>query len=331
MTLKLGIIGTNWITKMFVEAAAQTGRYELTHVYSRNADKGAAFAADLDVEAEIFTDLDTFYASGVEVVYIASPNSLHFEQAKMAIEHDVSIIVEKSIFSNPTEFEAIYDLLHTHPKVRMFEAARHIYQPTFQAIEQQVKEMPVISGGTFVYEKYSSRFDAYLAGEEPNVLTREFSAGALTDLGVYPIYAIVKLFGLPTESHYFPTLLRNGADGRGTAVLKYPDFNMVAEFGKMSNSYQETEIRGRKDTIIIDSIAELDGAVYIDEAGERHELTQTGPDNPMVVEAAVFADILENPAETETEYNELLMLSQRVNLVLTALRQSANIVFPADK
>jgi predicted dehydrogenase len=331
MTLKLGIIGTNWITKMFVEAAHQTGRYELTHVYSRNAEKGAAFAADLGATVDVFTDLDLFYASGVDVVYIASPNSLHFAQAKAAIMHDVSIIVEKSIFSNPTEFEMIYDLLQRHPKVRMFEAARHIYQPTFKAIEKQVQAMPVISGGTFVYEKYSSRFDAYLAGEEPNVLTREFSAGALTDLGVYPIYAIVKLFGLPTESHYYPTLLRNGADGRGTAILQYPDFNMVAEFGKMSNSYQDTEIRGRKDTLIVDSIAELDGAVYIDESGERHDIAQPGQDNPMVVEAEVFADMLEKRTETETEYNELLMLSQRVNLVLTALRQSAGIVFPADK
>lgn len=331
MTLKLGIIGTNWITKMFVEAAVQTGRYELTHVYSRSAEKGAAFAADFEVDAEIFTDLDAFYASDVEVVYIASPNSLHFAQAKSAIEHDIDIIVEKSIFSNTDEFTEILALLAVHPEVRMFEAARHIYQPTFQAIEKQVQAMPVISGGTFVFEKYSSRFDDYLAGAEPNVLTREFSAGALTDLGVYPIYAIVKLFGLPTESHYFPTLLRNGADGRGTAILQYPDFNMVAEFGKMSNSYQETEIRGGKDTLVIDSIAELDGAVYIDVVGQRHDLTQVGPKNPMVVEAAAFADMLENRVETETEYNELLMLSQRVNQVLTTLRQSAGIVFPADK
>jgi len=331
MTLKLGIIGTNWITKMFVEAANQTGRYELTHVYSRNAEKGAAFAVDLGAQADIYTDLDAFYASGVEVVYIASPNSLHFSQAKVAIEHDVNIIVEKSIFSNPKEYATILDLLAVHPNVRMFEAARHIYQPTFKAIEAQVQDMPVISGGTFVYEKYSSRFDAYLAGEEPNVLTREFSAGALTDLGVYPIYAIVKLFGAPTDVHYFPTLLRNGADGRGTAILQYPEFNMIAEFGKMSNSYQETEIRGGKDTLIVDGIAELDGAVYIDADGTQHELTQEGLDNPMVVEAEAFANMLENPAETEVEYNELLMLSQQVNNVLTALRQSAGIEFPADK
>ena len=41
--IKLGIIGTNWISKMFVEAALQTGSYTLTTVYSRTEEKGNAF------------------------------------------------------------------------------------------------------------------------------------------------------------------------------------------------------------------------------------------------------------------------------------------------
>ncbi|MBC6498565.1 Gfo/Idh/MocA family oxidoreductase [Weissella confusa] len=76
-------------------------------------------------------------------------------------------------------------------------------------------------GNPMVAEMSVFVFDAYLAGEEPNVLTREFSAGALTDLGVYPLYAAIALFGMPKESHYFATPLRNGADGRGIAILRY--------------------------------------------------------------------------------------------------------------
>ena len=46
MTLKLGIIGTNWITKMLVEAAHESQAYQLTAVYSRRAESGEAFAKD---------------------------------------------------------------------------------------------------------------------------------------------------------------------------------------------------------------------------------------------------------------------------------------------
>lgn len=324
--LKLGVIGTNWISKMFVDAAEATQAYTLTSVYSRREASGREFSES----AAIYTDLEAFFTSGIDVVYIASPNSLHFQQVAQAIEHDVQVIVEKSAFSNPKEFEKIYSILREHPTVHLFEAARHIHQDNFKAIEAQVADMDVISGATFVYEKYSSRFDAYLAGEEPNVLTRTFSAGALTDLGVYPIYAIVKLFGLPEDVHYFATKLANGADGRGTAILRYADFDVTAQFGKMANSYQRSEILGRKDTIFIDNIAELGDVTYVDADGKSVEISTTAPENPMMAEAQVFADIINDPDAHTDEYEELFMLSQRVNMVLTQLRQSAGIEFPAD-
>lgn len=331
MTLRLGTIGTNWITKMFAEAALLTGHYSLQAIYSRHQESGATFANNFAGQQAVYTDLDAFLTSGLDVVYIASPNSLHYEQAKAVIEHDINVIVEKSIFSNSAEYEDIYQLLQAHPKVHLFEGARHIYTPNFKAIEEKVAQMPVIAGANFVYEKYSSRFDAYLAGKEPNVLTREFSAGALTDLGVYPIYAALKLFGLPKEQVYFATLLKNGADGRGTAVLRYPNFDVTAQFGKMSNSYAPSEILGRRDTLMVDNIGELGEVTYYDGEGNVETLTQPRQVNPMLGEAEEFAKIMRDPDQYQAEYEQMLLLSQQVNLVLTALRQSAGIVFPADE
>lgn len=331
MTLKLGIIGTNWITKMFVEAAYLSGEYELKSVYSRHFETGKTFADNFVGETEVFTDLNDMLTSGIDVVYIASPNSLHFLQAAIAIRNGVHIIVEKSAFANTNEFEKIYALLRENPRVRFFEAARHIHQANFKVIEEQIAQMAHISGATFVYEKYSSRFDAYLAGEEPNVLNPKFAAGALTDLGVYPLYAAIKLFGLPQSQHYFATRLRNGGDGRGVVILRYADFDVTLIFGKQANSYLHSEILGLRDTILISNIAELEEVKYNDGQGQEQVISGLAPANPMVQEAQVFADMINHPVETKAEYEDLLMLSQRVNLVLTALRADAGIVFPADK
>lgn len=330
MTYKLGIIGTNWITKQFVEAANESGQYELTAIYSRRESTGQKFGQDFNVDA-VYTDLETFYNSGIDVVYIASPNSVHFEQVKTAIVHDIHVIVEKSAFSNPNEYAQIMQLLAEHKNVRLFEAARHIQQPNFKIIEEQVAKMPKISGATFVYEKYSSRFDEYLAGNEPNVLSHQFSAGALTDLGIYPIYAIIKLFGKPQASHYFATPLRNGADGRGIAILRYQNFDVTVEFGKGSNSHLNSEILGLRDTLVIGDIAEVLDITYYDADKVAHELSQAPATNPMISEAELFADMMTNKTETKTAYETLLTLSQTVNQVLFDLRQDAGIVFPADK
>jgi predicted dehydrogenase len=335
MTLKLGVIGTSWITAQFIEAAVQTQAYTLQAIYSRTVEKGEAFAATLADHitadgVDVVTSLSDLWA-GIDVVYIASPNALHYQQAVEAIQNDVHVIVEKPSTSNVAEFEALETLLAQHPNVKFFEAARHIHQPNFKALQSALGELTDTQGATFTYQKYSSRFDDYLAGKEPNVLTREFSAGALYDLGVYPVYAALALFGKPLAVQYLPTLLNNGADGKGTAFLLYDGFSVTLLFGKNANSYLPSEIYGGKVTLSADNIAELGEVVYIDEQGQRDVISETAPANPMVEEAQVFADILNDPAGQHERYMDLLRLAKAVNQTLFDLRQSAGIVFPADE
>ncbi|MCB2802832.1 gfo/Idh/MocA family oxidoreductase, partial [Listeria monocytogenes] len=41
--MKLGIMGTNWITDSFIEGAINSGEWNLTAVYSRTEEKARAF------------------------------------------------------------------------------------------------------------------------------------------------------------------------------------------------------------------------------------------------------------------------------------------------
>ena len=56
--IRFAVAGTNWITKQFVDAAHETGKYKLTAIYSRSSSEQAqAFAKDYPVE-HLFTSLD---------------------------------------------------------------------------------------------------------------------------------------------------------------------------------------------------------------------------------------------------------------------------------
>ena len=95
--MKLGIIGTNWITKQFVEAAEATGEFTLTSVYSRKVATAQKFGADFKNVTEYFDNLNEFFEQGTfEVVYIASPNSLHFEQTLQALKAKKHVIQQNS-------------------------------------------------------------------------------------------------------------------------------------------------------------------------------------------------------------------------------------------
>ncbi|WP_367365368.1 Gfo/Idh/MocA family protein [Pediococcus parvulus] len=330
--IKLGIIGTNWITQQFVDAAHATQEYKLTAVYSRTIEKAKEFGEPNG--ATIFLDdLETFFANDdIDAVYIASPNSLHFEQAKLAIEHDKSVIVEKPIVSNIKQMETLRQTLEQHPQSRLFEAARQIHQPNFKVVEDQIAKLGRVQGATLTYMKYSSRYDAVLAGKEPNVFSLKFAGGALQDLGVYVAYDAVGWFGMPDDVTYYPSLEPTRVDGKGVAILSYPEFDVTLNIGKTSNSYLPSEIYGLKDTIVMNNPADLETVSYHDAEGHETLISEKVADNPMIDEAKDFARVINNPQDkvNDQDYWKWLDLSQNVNKLLYNLRQSAKIVFPDD-
>ncbi|MDT6980238.1 Gfo/Idh/MocA family oxidoreductase [Levilactobacillus zymae] len=331
--IRIGTVGTHWITQQLVEALALSKQYDLAAVYSRHTDTAQAFATKNHAQAS-YTDYDTMLdEANLDVVYLASPNSLHFQQALAAIRHDISVIVEKPVVSNQGEMTALMAELAKHPHVRLLEAARNVHTPNFHALEKAVAALPTVQGATLTYMKYSSRYDNVLAGERPNVFTKEFAGGALQDLGVYPIYLAVALFGQPANVAYFPTLVATGADGKGIAILRYGDFDVTVNFGKTSNAYAWSEIYGLKETLAMDSAGELTRVKAYDEDGAEENLTQPELVNPMLPEVNDFARILQAPddAQNAADYRRWLRWSQQVNQVLYDLRVSANLYFPADE
>ncbi|MDT2660836.1 Gfo/Idh/MocA family oxidoreductase [Enterococcus hulanensis] len=331
--INLGIIGTNWITDQFVQAAHETGKYQLVAVYSRRLETAQKFGEKYG-DVEYATDLDTFF--GIEhlnTVYIASPNSLHFEQAKQGILAGKNVIVEKPAFSTPKEMDEIIELAN-QKKVFFFEAARNIHEQAFKTVDDFLPFKDHIIGADFSFMKYSSRYDQVLDGQEPNIFSPHFSGGALADLGVYPIYAALAWFGMPKESIYFGQKISTGVDGIGTGVLRYDNFDVTIRTGKISDSFQQSEIYLSNGTLVMNAVNSISEAVFHDRDHQRREkLNVHQLENPMVEEANVFAEVILNPTDRElgTDYEEWVELARNVNQVIYDMRKSAGIVFDADE
>lgn len=331
--IHLGIIGTNWISHQFVMAAIETKRYDLAAVYSRRLETAQKFGEKYG-DVEYATDLATFFAiSHMDTVYIASPNSLHFEQAKQAILAGKNVIVEKPAFSTPAEMDEVISLAN-QKKVFFFEAARNIHEASFKTIAEWLPLKNQIIGANFTYMKYSSRYDQVLKGEEPNIFSTHFSGGSIMDLGVYLVYASVGWFGVPKECHYFARKIATDVDGIGTAILRYDSFDVTLQTGKIGDAFLDTEIYFDHGTLRLDSINAISKAIYYDRKVKKNEVINVKVEkNPMIEEARDFADILENPKDEKyiTRYEEWVELARNVNTTLHALRKNANITFDADK
>ncbi len=169
--IRFAVVGTNWITKQFVDAAHETGKYKLTAIYSRSLEQAQAFAKDYPVE-HLFTSLDELAQSpDVDAVYIASPNSLHFPQTRLFLSHKKHVICEKPLASNLQEVEAAIALAKEN-NVVLFEAFKTASLPNFLLLKETLAKVGKLRKAFINYCQYSSRYQRYLDGETPTPLTR---------------------------------------------------------------------------------------------------------------------------------------------------------------
>ncbi len=330
--LNLGVIGTGWITDSFVQGALATGRYRLYAVYSRTLEAAEQFGKKYGAE-QYATDIDAFFKlADLHTVYIASPNAYHYEQSKKAVLAKKHVIVEKSAFSNSRETEHILSLAREN-NVFVFEAARHIHERNFFVLKEQLKSIGEIRGANLTYMKYSPRYDLVLKGEHTNIFSLEYSAGTLYDLGVYPVYTAVALFGKPVSCHYFCNKVRTGVDGIGIIVFRYDGFDVVMQTGKIADSFLPSEIYGSEGTILLASMNDISSIRIFNRATKTTvEVAEEKESNWMFGEANAFADIMLHPdaPDSRKRYAEIEGMMRDVHAVMTELRRQADIVFPAD-
>ncbi len=332
--LNLGTIGTSWITDSFIQAASETNLYHLDSVYSRRAEKGQEFASKYG-EVAVETDLDTFMQKeSLDVIYIASPNSLHYEQALQALKAKKHVVVEKPATTNVSQWEELLEVAEEN-KVFIFEAARHLYLPNFKKIKNLLNEWGDIQGATIAYAKYSSRYDAVLAGEEPNIFSLKFAGGALMDLGVYPIYTAVALFGEPEGVHYYPRKIQTGVDGMGTIILRYKTFDVTILISKITTSLIGIEFYGEKETLLVDHATDIHQAKRVDAKTLEEQVValEKQNENTMYYEAETFAQMIHHKEEKTTldRYKELANLAKIVSTILHELRVQTDITFESEK
>lgn len=326
MTIKLGVVGTSWITSQFIEAAQSQSKFELTAVFSRHQESGNKIIQKFG-RGDVYTDFSEFLASDCEVVYIASPNSLHFKQTKKALLKHKSVICEKPAVIEPDELFEIKQILNSQPDLFFFEAERNLYDPKMQLITDLKREIGQITGASITYMKRSSRFAEIEKGKLPNVFSTDFAGGALEDLGVYAIHFAIAQFGKPDRAFYNAKKLEieHGSDIFGLGLLEYSNFAVEIKIGKSANSYAPTEIYGEKGTILVSNPADLD-AISIDRNNnELKEIPTKKKENPLVYETEFFYNVLLR--QDRNIMFKQLSQSKIVHQVLKEMRECAGLMF----
>lgn len=324
--MKIGTIGTGFIVDTFLDAVKNNDGVEVISMYSRKEETAKPLATKYGIETIYTNTQDLYNDKDIDFIYVASPNSLHYQQSLEALLAGKHVICEKPFTSTIKELEHLISVAK-EKQLFLFEAITTIHLPNYKKMKEYIKELGQIKIIQCNFSQYSSRYDALLAGNITNVFDPNFCGGALVDINLYNIHFVMNAFGKPTKVNYFVNKYQNGIDTSGIAILQYDGFIAECVGAKDTRSKNMAQIQGEKGYLCVSSTSGVQEVeVYIGDKQETFNLQDSK--NNLYYETGVFRDLY-NAKDFTTCY-QLLDYSMDVLRTIVALRKDGGVIFPTD-
>ena len=246
---KVGIIGAGWIAEKMAEALAPLEEYCVHAIASRSLEKAEEFAGRWNI-AKAYGSYEELVADDeMDLVYIATPHSHHFQHAMLALKHGRNVLVEKAFTANAQEAEILIRTAH-EKGLFITEAIWTRYMP----LSHKVKE--VMQSGIIGEPRVLTATLCYMMEFKERIVRAELCGGALLDLGVYALNFARMYFGTDivrtvTNVHLGPT----GMDMHESISLSFADGRMAnLQAGALCLNDRQGIISGTEGYIRVDNI-----------------------------------------------------------------------------
>lgn len=325
--IRLGTIGSGMIVHEILDGVQVTEGIRLEAVYSRSAETGRTLA-DTYGAKKVYTDLEDFFADeDMNFVYIASPNSLHYEQTKQALLAGKNVICEKPFCAKASQAKELVQLARERG-LFLVDAVPTAFLPNFRVLKQELAKVGRIRLVLSCFSQYSSRYDRLLAGEVPNVFNPEFAGGCLMDINFYNVYLNVSLFGKPEKAVYYPNRFGDLVDTSGVLVMQYPDFVSQCAGAKDTWGVNSVQIQGEKGYLYVKDGSGAFSEVTVVTKTTQETINLQPCENRWRYEVADMTRRL--LSEDRAFFDENLEIMIRVMEVLEQTRKQSGILFPGD-
>jgi predicted dehydrogenase len=227
ITFKIGILGAGKIAHTVADTLMKMEDFEIYAVASRDLDRANAFGDQYNVTKRYDSYEDLANDPEVELIYIATPHSHHAEHAKLCINAGKPVLVEKA-FTHNSETAAEVLKLAQEKKVFCGEAMWLRYLPMMQLARELLKKNAI---GDLRLMTVNLGYDLR---KKERLTSPELAGGALLDLGVYPINAILMLMdAVPVSFLSSCAKLQTGVDASNTIQMVFPTGRMATAYSSM--------------------------------------------------------------------------------------------------
>ncbi len=367
---RFGIVGTGRISDWVLKGAVMDPRFEAAAVCSRSQEKGKAFAEAHGI-GKVYTDVNEMASDpDIDAIYIGTPNSTHHDIAIKCMNHRKHVLCEKPMASNAREAGEMIDAAKANG-VTLMEAMISTLCPNFVAARERLAEMGTVRHYFASFCQYSSKYDLVkriIAGDDKSTVPSSFNpdccGGALMDIGIYPIYPMVSLFGRPkgikanlttcevpvvdrcsdgindlkSDTEHNASYRWKRIDLQGSVIFEYEGMSATIIYSKIADSHLCAEISCDGGVISMDQIhicrhAEMTrrGAPTSGRASgpQAEDISVPVDADEYLCEFREFIDVLES-GRLESSANSL-ETSLTTAEILDGIRLQAGVKFPGDQ
>lgn len=214
--IRWGILGTGAIAAAFATALRQVTDATLFAVGSRSQTSADDFAQTHDLVRAFASYAELAADPDVDVVYIASPHTAHFEHTMLCLGAGKHVLCEKPFALNSTQTEQMVALAK-HNGLFLMEAMWMRFIPLIIELRRRV------DAGEIGQVRMIQADFGFRAPRNPHsrLFNPELAGGALLDLGIYPLAFSALLLGAPTEITSLANIGTTGVDEQSAYVLKH--------------------------------------------------------------------------------------------------------------
>ncbi|ELC8424634.1 Gfo/Idh/MocA family protein [Clostridium perfringens] len=320
--LKWGILGPGNIARDFAQALNRVNG-EVYAVASRNKERAEKFARENNVKKAYGSYDEIIKDKDIDVVYIATPHSNHYEYIIKSLNNNKHVLCEKAITVNERELEEALKIAREKNLV-LEEAMTLFHMPLYEKVIKKINNedlgkvnMVQVSFGSFKeYDENNRFFNLDLAG------------GALLDIGTYALsFARYFLSSMPEEILSTVKKAKTGVDEQSGIILKTKEEEIATiSLAFRSKMPKRGIVSCDNGFITIDNfprankatINYLDGTVEVIECGEEEKALD------------YEVSFMEEKINENKESNSI-DLTYDVTKIMNKVRKDWGILYPFEK
>ena len=247
--MKIGVLGAGKISHKTVPAMIELEEIECWAVASRSLEKAQAFAEEHGFRKAYGSYEEMLADPEVELVYIATPHSHHYEHMMLCLKHGKAVLCEKAFTMNAKQAREVMD----YAKAQGLFVAEAIW-PRYMPSRKMIND--VIGSGVIGKVNTLIANLSYVIHEVPRICRPELAGGALLDIGVYGINFALMHFGTDIDRvESSVQMTSTGVDGMETITIFYKDGRMaVLTHSIYARSDRKGIIHGDKGYIVVENI-----------------------------------------------------------------------------